>query len=296
MVRLRYSLNQMIRCTPLLILSTFVLLISFSLSAKTIFEGYYKILAGKGGQQQVGYVVQRYEADQKTSTYTSTYFIHSKSPKGSMKESLKAKANAKFQPLSYAYTSQVNQEINGKIQTRVKTIDAQFKNGTMIAQVNDGNRKNTIRQKIPSDAFLSTFLGYLMLSKGMKVGKKFTYKSAIAEEDAAISSGEAFIESVTPYKGHQAFRILNQFKGSQFISLVSPQAQVLHTKSPAELISTELVASPDLAQQGFDQSQKNLKILFGQAPSGRENVISKALLNPKNPASQKPKQQPPKGS
>jgi hypothetical protein len=53
-------------------LTSFFLLISSSVHAEVLFEGYSKILSGDA---PIGYVVSRYEFDGKKKQFISTYFI-----------------------------------------------------------------------------------------------------------------------------------------------------------------------------------------------------------------------------
>lgn len=63
--------------------------------------------------------------------------------------------------------------------------------------------------------------------KGMAPETKYDYQ-AIAEEDAALQKGVAFIKSVEDVGGIKAYRILNDFKGQKFISMVSEKSEVVN--------------------------------------------------------------------
>lgn len=240
-----------------------VLFFSFQARSEVLFEGYYKVLADK---VHAGFLVQRYEFDAKTKRFTTAYFIKTGALAGNLQESLKAVSNEKFQPISYQYTSHTD----GKI----KLIDVTFVKNVMTGTASNGAKSIKLKQPVAKGVFLSSFLGYLMLQNGYKVGKKFTY-SAIAEEDAEIANGESYLKSEEKIGDTQVFRILNKFKGTDFISLVTSKGEILATESPAQKISTELVAKPELATVGQLVPNKTLITLFGKIPEGKDNPVAK---------------------
>ncbi len=240
-----------------------VLFFSFQAHSEVLFEGYYKVLADK---VHAGFLVQRYEFDPKAKKFTTAYFIKTGPLAGNLQESLKAVSNEKFQPISFQYTSHTD----GKI----KLIDVTFAKNIMSGTASNGAKSIKVKQNIPKGVFLSSFLGYLMLQNGYKVGKKFTY-SAIAEEDAEIANGESYLKSEEKVGDMQVFRILNKFKGTDFVSLVTSKGEILATESPAQKISTELVAKPELATVGQLVPNKTLITLFGKIPEGKDNPIAK---------------------
>ena len=63
-----------------------------------------------------------------------------------------------------------------------------------------------------------------------KVGNKYAYQ-AIAEEDANLYKGEAFVKSEETMKGLKTFKILNTYKGVQYISFMTAQGEVIATDS-----------------------------------------------------------------
>lgn len=251
----------------------FFSLYSFSTVAEVLFEGYAKINAGS---KKIGYYVQRYEFDPKKKQFTSINFIRTSPSGGDITESLKAVANDKFQPISYQYTSKVGDQ--------VKVIDAEFKGQTMNFIVSNGAQKNTFTRKLPEGTFLSTFLQYLMLQNGYEVGKKFVY-SAVSEEDGEVHQGEALIKEEMELNGHKGFRVLNQFKSSQFISFITPKGEVLGTVSPVQDISTELVPRAEEAITGQLVQNKTLSLLFGKVPEGKVNILAKSKQSAPEPSS-----------
>ncbi|NJL25347.1 MAG: hypothetical protein HC902_09320 [Calothrix sp. SM1_5_4] len=239
-----------------------------------MFEGFYRVdLAGK----QIGYAIQRYEFDPKTKTFESTSFLRVKLGDKIMQESLKAKANDKFEPVSYQYTSQSGEEL--------KMIDAGFKGEIMKLKISDGKKARDETHKVPKGTFLSTFLLYVMLQKKLKPNDAFKY-SAIAEEEGSSYWGKSWLESKQDKSGGQTvFRILNKFKGEEFISnlAVVPdpkeagkfiKGEVVSTRSPAKNLSTELVASPAQATEGQMVPNKTLVTLFGAMPTGKMNMLA----------------------
>ncbi|MBD4802899.1 hypothetical protein GUG08_09235, partial [Xanthomonas citri pv. citri] len=79
---------------------------------------------------------------------------------------------------------------------QTKTIDATFKGEIMTAQVSEGSKRGVITKKVAKEVFLASFLGYVMLQgkEGIKQGLKYSYR-AVAEEDADVQDGEAFVAS-----------------------------------------------------------------------------------------------------
>jgi hypothetical protein len=231
-----------------------------------LFEGYSKIVIDG---EHVGYTVQRYEFDPKKKEFTATSFLKTNATGGNITESLKARANAKFQPISFNYTSLVGDQ--------PKTIDATFKGDTMTAKVKDGAKKvESISKKIPKEAFLASFLGYVMLNskEGLKTGLKYSYK-AVAEEDGGLYGGEAYVAAEEPSNGINSFKILNKFKGAEFASWVTHKGEILSTKSPAQKLSTELVATVKEATESHQLNTVTLTQLFGSLPKGTDNAIAR---------------------
>jgi len=232
------------------------------LNAETLFEGYSQILLQKA---PVGYVVQRFRFDAKKKRFESVYYIRTGPQAGNMSESLQAYANDKFEPISYRYTETKKDFF--------RSIDATFEKGVMKLDMNTKGNKSSSQVKLPKGAFLSTFLGYLMLSKGLTTGKKFGYQ-AIAEEDGKVYRGQAYIKTKEKVGTLDAFRVLNKYKNSNFISHMTEKAEVLSTVSPVRQISTLLVKAPHLALKSLPLPPKTLKLLFGNIPKGKKNILN----------------------
>lgn len=211
-------------------------------------------------------MIQVYEYDDKKKTFHTAYFLKTNKLGGDIQESLKAVSNNKFEPISYSYTSQ-----SGK---NVKTIDATFKGEIMKLVITDGKMKRDETYKIPKGTFLSSFLGYLMLQKGISINKKFAYK-AVAEEEGNSYDGEAWVKEKTEHLGLPGYRILNKFKGSQFISFMSEKGEVLGTTSPENNLVSQLMTTPAEATKDFLVPNQTLKLLFGKVPTGTVNSLHK---------------------
>jgi hypothetical protein len=239
--------------------------LALAAKADILFEGYSKVMSGG---VHIGYAINRYEFDPKKKQFISTSFLKTGELGGSITESLTAKANEDLKPLNYQYTT-----LMGKT---TKTIDAKFEKGKISATVRDGAKVEKISKALPKGTFLSTFLAYVMLKSkdGLKTDLKYDYK-AIAEEDAAVYDGLAFIKSSEDFNGLKALRVLNEFKKTKFVSLISSHGEVYQTKSPAQSISTELVAQPAQATGNFQIPSALLKQLYGDVPTGQINDVSK---------------------
>lgn len=246
---------------------SFILLLAAAnpAQAEILFEGYAKVLSG---EEHIGYIISRYEFDQKKKQFISTYFLKTGKGLSETTESLKAYADSELSPISYEYTSLAGKES--------KLIDAKFKAGNMSATVKVGNRVSRIDKKIPKGTFLSTFLVYLMLKskEGLRSETNYEYQ-AVAEEDAAIHKGQALVGKEEPYNGFKAFKILNTFKDIKFLSHINERGEVLGTNAMGQGITTELVATPAEAIGSIPYSATLLKTLFGNVPAGDANVVSR---------------------
>jgi hypothetical protein len=236
--------------------------VSTVVRADVLFEGYSKVVSGK---DSIGYIVQRYEFDKAKHQFTTISFTHLGPKSGNSAESMKAVCNDKFEPISFSYTL--------KSPDKTKTIDGSFAKGMMTLKMSDGGKTQTKKVKLEKGTFLSSFLGYLMLQNGYKVGKKFQY-SAIAEEDGTVETGHAFIEKDDKYHDRPAFKILNEFKDAQFTSWVTARGEILATESKAQGIGTELVKDPKEATKDQLVPNSTLSLLFGKVPDGKANVLN----------------------
>ncbi len=254
-----------------LIFSLFLAFIPSNLMAETMFEGAYKVVSDG---QHVGYVLQKYDFDPKTKIFTSIYFLKTNEKGGNITESLKAQANDKFQPMNYQYTNQTGDKI--------KAIDGKFNKEIMELEITDGKVKKKEKHKIPKGTFMSSFLGYMMLQKGLKKDIKFKY-SAVAEEDGNSYNGEAFVEGEEQMKDFDVFRVKNKFKGTNFVSFITKNGEVLKTDSPAIQLSTELQKSIADATANHVLPHKTLTLLFGKVPTGKVNVLNKKESGEKAP-------------
>ncbi len=243
-------------------------------SAEVLFEGYSKVLLGG---THVGFAVQRFEFDSKSKEFSTIYYLKTNPLGGNITESLKARASASLSPISYQFTELAD--------NKARTIDASFRADQMIAVIKDGSSSRTLTKKVPKGAFLSSFLGYLMLQgkEGIKAGVKYSYQG-IAEEDGNLYTGEAYISGEEAVNGLSAFKVLNTFKNARFISYVTYKGEVLTTRSPVQQVSTELVSSIEEATSGIQFNRSNLSALFGAVPKGSENTVSRRALETIEPS------------
>lgn len=246
-----------------------------SFAGEVMFEGYYRI---EIGGKPVGYSIQRYEFDPKAKTFEVTQFLRAKFGDKIFQESLKGKANDKFNPIAYSYTSQIGEEL--------KSIDATFKGQIMTLKKRDAKspKETTETHKIPDGTFMSSFLIYVMLQKKLPLNQAFKY-SGIAEEEGASYWGKAWLESKEDKGKHVIFRVLNSFKGEEFVSKLMSvpdpaekdkymKSEIIGTDSPKQNLTTRLVDSPNLATEGQIIPNKVIVSLFGGIPIGKVNMIA----------------------
>lgn len=236
----------------------------------TLFEGWSKVLLSG---QHVGYIVQRYEFDEKKKEFRAIHYMKMNADAGGLTDSLVARADASFKPLSYQYT--------GLKDGKPILIDAGFKGDKMTAAVTEGKEKKTVSLTLPKGSFLSTFLGYVMLQgkEGLKKGIKYEYQGVL-EEAAVVAKGEAYIADEENVSGIPAFRILNTVSGSKYISLATHKAEVLGTVSPSAGVQTILVATMEEAVAGHGLNSAAVTQLFGSVPKGKENEVARRSLMP----------------
>ena len=246
--------------------------------AEVIFEGYYKVsLSGVHS----GYAIQRYELDAKKKEFSSTYYLYVRtSPDGKkfLTESLVTKSNDKFHPKSYSYTAISNGQPT--------TIDGKFSKGKLIAKINKGGKPQTKTKVVPQGTFMSTMLIFLILQKGIGVGKNFSF-NAIAEEDAEIMPGSVSITKEVPFKGRKAFKMDYEFKGVKSVAYLGEGGHALFTEAPLQKVSTELVTSASDATASFPFPKKTLKALFNGIPTGQKNELITTKAMPEKPTSPK---------
>lgn len=240
-----------------------ILLIASVAKADVLFEGYYKITVQN---QHVGYSVSRYEFNPKTKQFTYTNLTYA----NNAAESVKSVSNENLQPISYQY--------NFLVDKTMKLVDASFKNNKMIAKVTEGKNTKTLVKDMPKGTFLSYFLAYVMLKSptGIKVDTKYDY-NGVAEEDAEISKGIAIVKNTEDFSGVKAYKILNNFKNSEFITYASLKGDLLYVYDPKNEIKSELVKKPEEAIAQFNFNKTAIKLLFLNIPEGKLNDLVRSV-------------------
>lgn len=254
----------------ILLTKVVVLLLYSSLaSADVLFEGYYKLTLA---DQHIGYFIQRYDLDPQNKTFSSIYYLFTKTAEGTTTESLNAKASSKLEPLGYQYS-----RLDG---TKTKAIDAVVKkagklNKLVIKVIENG--KATVHEITLNDKiFLSTFLAHLILKnpQGIQVGNKFSYE-AIAEEDGQIEHGEVFVKEQVKEKGLDTFRTLNTYKKEEFVNWLDIKGESIKTQVVKLNLNAELMANPKEAYLNMPFSESSVRMLFGNIPEGKTNLLNK---------------------
>ncbi len=230
-----------------------------SASTKPAFEAYEKFVLGG---EHAGYAIQRYTFDAQHKTITSISYTYVKAGSHKTIESLVAKSDLNFEPISYQYTALVD----GK----PVLINARFHNKKMTAIEINGKKKLKLTATVPKNGFLSTFLNYVLLKNGLSVGKAYKFY-AMAEEDGKFLEGSAQILSETKIKNVPAYKVKFHYK-TDFVSLLSNKGEPLGTRSDAQDASTEI--SPKAAAiDGIPFNEGQIKKLFGNIPDGVINQI-----------------------
>jgi hypothetical protein len=243
-----------------------LIFVSSNAKAALLSESYSKVLLGG---THVGYTIQRYEFDQKKKEFIVTYFVKTGPTGGNLTESLKARSSSSLKPIAYQYTQLVGE--------KVKMLDATIANDTLsITVVENGQKKVLAPRKIPKDAFLASFLGYVMLQgkEGIKTGVRYSYQ-AIAEEDGQIYKGDAYIAAEEAVAGVPSYKVLNTFMNTNFIYWITPKGEFIASRSPVQQISTEVVPTIQEAVAGLSLNSATLTQLFGSVPKGEENAVAK---------------------
>ncbi len=236
-----------------------------TISRDNLFEGYYKIISS---EQHIGYAIQKFEYDSQKKEFWATQFLHIETAGTKTTESLVARSNEHFIPLSYAYT-QLN---DGKS----TIIDAQFKNNQMIANVSKDGASKKVTKDLPKGTFLSSFLVYMMMKSptGLTTQTKFQYQ-AVAEEDAEVFKGEALVHKEEKYNNIRALKAVNKFKGINFTSYLTDRGEIVATTANDLALSTELVGKKEDALAQFSVNEKILTKIFGMIPDGKNNLVAK---------------------
>jgi hypothetical protein len=234
-------------------------------SAQVLFEGYSKVVMSG---EHVGFTVQRYEFDAKKKEYKMVSYLKTNKAAGNLTESITARSDDKMHPLSYQYTSLKTDQ--------ALILDATFKGDKLILVKREGGKATSTSRTIPKNAFLSSFLAYVMLigKEGIKTGAHYDYQ-AIAEETGALATGTAFVKEQEVISGVQTFRVLNTFQGANFVSNVTAKGEILSTESKKQQIATVLVPTIGEATAGLSVNSSALSLLFGSVPKGMENALSR---------------------
>jgi hypothetical protein len=273
--------------TSLLLLATLTLVSVFShkVEAEVLFEGYYKVsLSGVHS----GYIIQRYELDAAKKQFTGMSYAYIRlSPDGKqfLNESLVAKSDDAFHPISYLFSGIMTEKDpdTEQIKNKITSIDGTFKKvgnktqGTFKGLRDGKNFRNTLT--FDRGVFLSNFLLYLWLQKGFKVGFSAGFK-ALAEESAEVADGSYKIEKEAKVKNIDAFQIKWKFKGMESLSFISVTGQALSTESSAQGVTQELVSTREAAVGPLPFAEKSVKALFGAIPEGKKNTIAEASAKP----------------
>jgi hypothetical protein len=240
-----------------------ILLLTITLKAEILFEGYYKVTQFK---KHIGFLVLRHEIDEKTKNFKTTSLIKLGKAGFDLTESYQAVSDSELAPLSISYLAAGDR--------KTKTIDVKFKNSKMLGTVVEDGKKTKIDEKTTKGVFLSSALYYLMLQskEGLKTGSKFDY-AAITEEGPVVMKGTVDVDKKMISQGSlQLLKITNNFAGSEYTNLVTTRGEVISAVTPATSIESELVKNKTEATEGVKLKAGTLEKIFGKAPTGQTNI------------------------
>ena len=249
-----------------------------SFADDVMFEGYYRVrLDG----DHVGYAVQRFDFDPKSGEFTCRQFLRVQIGDDLIQESTRARANDKFEPLSYQYTYQRGAEL--------KKIEGTFKGREMKLAIADGESAvRTETATIPERAILSSFLLYKIMQKPLKPGPGWSF-NAIAEEIGSILPGKVRVLTERKVAGRTRFKVEVAFKDEtlewELVAEGDPtrphaftKGEVFKTESIEKGFRLDLVPRASLATANQLVPGKTLVTVFGNVPSGKVNMAAGASV------------------
>lgn len=242
----------------------FILLFLFSSSTQALepaFEGYYRFYLGT---THSGYWVSRIVIDDKLKQMTSSSYTYVKLPDKLTTESLVAKSDLNFEPISFKYTALVG--------TIPKLVDGTFKNKIGTFKIINGKSESKKTIKVPANGFLSTFLNYVILKNGLAIGKNYSFL-ALSEEDPEFRKGTALIKKEEPFKGINSYVVEFNYNNIDFSGFIGPKGETLGSLSPAQNAGFTLVATREEAVGQFPFNEVHIKALFGDIPAGKANPL-----------------------
>lgn len=249
----------------LIFITLFIFLLSPITQAEVLFEGYYKVTQFK---KHIGFLILRHEIEDKTQNFKTTSFIKLAKAGFDLTETYQAVSDKELAPLSISYLA-----VGDK---KTKTIDVKFKNQQMTGTVTEDGKKIKVSEKIPKGVFLSSALYYLMLRSpgGLKTDSTFDY-AAITEEGPVVMNGTVKVEKkMVTEAAHQLLKINNRFAGSEYDNWVSTRGEVVRAATPSTSIESALVRDPKEALEGIKLSAGTLEKVFGNSPTGAQNILS----------------------
>ena len=243
-------------------------------AADVMFEGYYRVrLDGT----HVGYAVQRFDFDPKKSEFTCSQFLRVKIGDDLIQESTRARANDRFEPLSYQYIYQRGPNL--------KKVEATIKSHVMkLATVENGGTVTHESRRLPDRAILSSFLLYSIMQNKLKprAGWKF---NAVSEELGEAYPGTVRVVTEKKFGGKSLFKIQVGFKQEtldwDLLALEDrgrpgtfSKGEVITTRSIEKGFRLDLVPKAALATANQVVPSQTLLTVFGNVPTGKVNVVA----------------------
>jgi len=239
-----------------------------------MFEGYYRVrLDGV----HVGYAVQRFDFDPKKTEFTCSQFLRVKIGDDLIQESTRARANDRFEPLSYQYIFQRGAEL--------KKVEATIKNHVMkLATFEHGGAVRHESRRLPDHAILSSFLLYSILQNKLKAraGWKF---NAVSEELGQTYPGTVRVVTEKKLGGKSLFKVEVGYKQETLDwDLVAIEdrrhpgnflkGEVVTTRSIEKGFKLDLVPRASLATANQIVPSQTLLTVFGNVPTGKSNIVA----------------------
>ena len=242
-----------------------LLFASFSLQAKVLFEGYYK-LEVKGMHR--GYMVIQHSLDEATNERTFAYYMYKKVDQIVSQSGVTVTSTADFKPLRYKsveWSGKDSVYIRGKFGPKGLELTKYNGRTNKVLEVLDD-------KPVPSMAIFSAMVSQVQAKNvnDYKEGYNVAF-NALAEESSQFDHGEFKVLRQNPFGGQMIFQVLAIFMNEAFEFFTFRNGEIAGTRSDIQDQITYLVANRDEAVKDFPLNEVSLKTIFDAVPFGVTN-------------------------